>query len=173
LVGVADDSDRRTFSELALSCSESNSLAAQSLRDQTVQCTFQDSDQYPVSIVDQQLRHLFAAEGLLFLPLLAAGKPLGVVVAALSKARWQYLLQQLDLLDLFSQQLAHFLDQVMQLHHSQQQQLVEQLDWQRLETRKLVHEANNPLAIINNYLHILGQKLGADSPASKEIAVIK
>ena len=38
--------------------------------------------------------------------------------------------------------------------------------------RKVIHEANNPLGIIKNYLHILTTRLEADNPAQSEIRVI-
>ena len=37
---------------------------------------------------------------------------------------------------------------------------------------KLIHEANNPFAVIQNYLHSLSFKLGQDSPLQKEIDII-
>jgi signal transduction histidine kinase len=42
-----------------------------------------------------------------------------------------------------------------------------------MQARKVVHEANNPLGIINNYLHILGMKLGADHPVHEELGIIR
>ncbi|MBN2793077.1 MAG: hypothetical protein JXQ81_11265, partial [Desulfuromonadales bacterium] len=90
-----------------------------------------------------------------------------------SRQGWKRLQPQLDLLALFTQQLSRYLGQAVQLHRTHAQELTEQRDWQQLETRKLVHEVNNPLSIINNYLHILGMKLGKDNPAAEEISIIK
>ncbi len=41
-----------------------------------------------------------------------------------------------------------------------------------LAARKVVHEANNPLAIIKNYLRILGLKLSEEHPAQDDLVII-
>jgi signal transduction histidine kinase len=53
----------------------------------------------------------------------------------------------------------------------------EQLAAERLQTasltaRKIAHEINNPLAILRNYLHILGKKSKQGEPISDELAIL-
>ncbi|OHB25411.1 MAG: hypothetical protein A2X84_14170 [Desulfuromonadaceae bacterium GWC2_58_13] len=173
LTGAADEAGRPTFAELSVALGESTSLVAQSLREQHPRCTLDSTDKAPVSILDQQLRNLFAADGMLFLPLVVEGRPVGVVAAGVSRQGWQRLAPQSCLLSLFAQQMACCLDDVLQVSGAQRRQRDEQREWQRLEVRKIVHEANNPLAVINNYLHVLALKLGSDNPAAREITIIK
>jgi HD-like signal output (HDOD) protein/signal transduction histidine kinase len=173
LTGHAEETGRPALAEISIALRDSTSLAARALREKQLHCTLDANEKVPVSIVDQQLRNLFAAEGILFLPLIAEGDLLGVVTIGLSRRFWQNLIPQRDLLELFSQQIARCFAGALQLLEAQSRQLKEQRDWQRLETRKIAHEAGNPLAIINNYLHVLSLKLGKDNPAGEEITIIK
>jgi len=173
LTGAADEASRPTFSEISMVLRESTSLAVQALREQQPKCTLDSSEKALVSIMDQQLRNLLAAEGMLFLPLVADGHPVGVVAAGVSRQGWQRLAPQRNLLSLFAQQISRYLDNTLQVLSAQRQQLDEQRAWQRLEARKIVHEASNPLAVINNYLHVLALKLGKDNSANEEITIIK
>lgn len=173
LMGNADEGSPSSFSEIAIELGKSPSFAVQALSKQQPQCTLDWTDKDPVSIIDQQLRNLFVAEGMLFLPLIVAGRSLGVVAAGISAQTWQMLASQRLLLSLFSQQLSRFLDDVYQACLEQSRKLDDQREMQRLEISKIVHEVNNPLAIINNYLHVLSLKLGQDHPVNNEIAIIK
>jgi len=80
---------------------------------------------------------------------------------------------QRPLLNLFAQQIGRFLQLGLQAGDDRHLQFDEQREWHRLEIRKLVHEANNPLAVINNYMHVLALKLGSENPAANEISIIK
>jgi nitrogen-specific signal transduction histidine kinase len=173
LTGVADDARRPGCAELAIPLRESACLPAQALRQGAPLCSLEALEQAPTAIIDEQLRHLLAAEGLLCLPLIADHRPVGVAMAGVSRQHWQSLANQRDLLKLFARQLARFLDHASQALRAQRQQLDEQRDGQRLEIRKLLHEINNPLAIVTNYLHILALKLGEENPAAGEIAILK
>jgi signal transduction histidine kinase len=45
--------------------------------------------------------------------------------------------------------------------------------WHQREARSIVHEINNPLGIINNYLHVLSAKFSEDASISDHLKIIK
>ncbi|MBV2097063.1 MAG: histidine kinase, partial [Candidatus Thiodiazotropha sp. (ex Codakia orbicularis)] len=77
------------------------------------------------------------------------------------------------LLTLFAGEAAEMVQRQRSMLSHQQQMIEDERASFHLEARKIVHEANNPLGIINNYLHILGMKLGEDHEATEELDIIK
>jgi HD-like signal output (HDOD) protein/signal transduction histidine kinase len=125
------------------------------------------------SIADQQLMRLINSETMLYLPLTAQEARLGVLAIGLDSPQYPALSSKLSLLQLFAGEACKTLLHQQAMLADKQQLLDDERSAFQLEARKVVHEANNPLGIINNYLHILGLKLGEDHQVKEELEIIK
>jgi HD-like signal output (HDOD) protein len=126
-------------------------------------CTSWDAD-CPASILDDQLRRALGGEGLFCLPL-ASGKSGSVLVFGVDRDKAQALAARPPLTDNFAREAARSLGL-----DSVAASATDEIGRDRL--RRAVHEANNPLGIIRNYLHILGERLAGQEGAA-DIALIK
>ncbi len=136
--------------------------------------TFQyESANTALNVIDRQLIRKCGYSGLLTLPLITKGKVLAVIVTGVDRTTLDGLRPQSELLRLFLNQAAKL---VLQQRKVAEQHLMQQAE-SRAEmirnVRKIRHEANNPLSIVSNYLHILGAKLGAENPVQQELEIVK
>ncbi len=112
----------------------------------------------PALVLNNQLCRALGGEGLLCLPL-ASGTPAAVLVFVLDRDKAQTLQAWPLLLESFAKQAAVVLGIAEQAAEGQ-------AGIARDHLRRIVHEANNPLSIIKNYLHILGERFeGQDAAA--------
>jgi len=122
------------------------------------------ADTQPLSVLDEQVIGLTGKEGMLCLPLLDAGVPMGLVVCGVNQDEVALLDERLPLLTRFIRQAARAL---------RQKQLTRTVAGSRLDqTRKIMHEVNNPLNIVKNYLRILAAKLPQEDPAHGDLQII-
>ncbi|MCU7834739.1 MAG: HDOD domain-containing protein [gamma proteobacterium symbiont of Taylorina sp.] len=120
------------------------------------------------SVVDRQLQRLLSAEKILCIPLIEAadGEKYGVLVAGFSSLQLKKVRREKGLLYEFSRSSAAVITQDRNTAKQIHTIVEEEKALQSLEIRKLVHEANNPLGVIRNYLQVLSHKL-ADSKDEK------
>jgi signal transduction histidine kinase/HD-like signal output (HDOD) protein len=125
-----------------------------------------------LTIADEQLIHLLNTEGLLCIPLISRQKQVGVIVAGIDEPQFPLLSEQLALLKGFADHAALFLGQNFSAE-TRKVEIDRYVDRIEIDPiRQVIHEVKNPLGIIKNYLKVLGLKLGDDSAATDEIAVI-
>lgn len=132
-------------------------------------------DQYQVelsSVVDGQLSKLLNAPGLVCIPLYRRELNIGVLVAGVDTATTQRLVNQRPLLSCFADAVSAAIRQRRQISRESTELLQHERRKQRGEVRKLVHEANNPLAIIKNYLQVLSHKLSDEQGIQDQIGII-
>ena len=123
-------------------------------------------------ILDEQIIRFLGKKGMACLPMLAYGEPVGVIVLGLDETEYTHLSRELNLLRMFTNQVGL----ALYVQHSRPSQLKavqsERLGASSSIARKVVHEVNNPLSIIKNYLRILGGKLADQNIAQDEIRII-
>ncbi len=168
-----DDTNAELLAGMSISAGSDRSLAARAFHSKSLTASFEQADPASISVADRQLSRILGEEGLIYLPLVSTGNVFGLLVAGLDYSKWQQLTQQIELLKLFSNEAGRTLSRQISRQASDQERLSEERSAFHLEARKIVHEANNPLGIINNYLHILGMKLGADHPVQEELDILK
>lgn len=124
------------------------------------------------SILDEQLVRFIGKEGMCCVPLLAQGHHVGVAAIGLDRPEADHLTRDLQLIKIFMDQAAL----ALHAHRLRQQQLTtlqsERLMASSTMARRVVHEVNNPLGIIKNYLKILGMKLLEQGVVQDEIRII-
>jgi len=125
----------------------------------------------PDNLADAQLLRLLAGERLLCLPLMFAGKPLGVLAVALDVATVEHFGPRQTLLITFAREAGKCLAAAMRQDERISAALRDASQRQVQHARKLIHEAGNPLGIVRNYISVLRMKaeeMGQSHDASKD-----
>lgn len=161
------------LADIIISVESDRSLAAKAFRSQSFAVSFEQSDSGLLSVADRQVSNVLDKEGIVYIPLFSRENTLGLIAAGVDAAEWTSVSTQTDLLRLFANGAVNTVIRQQAQTASERQRLEEMRDAFKLEARKAVHEANNPLGVINNYLHILGMKLGDEHPAQEEISILK
>jgi nitrogen-specific signal transduction histidine kinase len=157
---------------LAVPMSLEQSLLVKSILGKTPLNYFRDAAQSSLPIIDEQVIDLLGGQGIYCLPIAAQGDSVGVLVLSIRKNDLPHLLRSEKLLKI----LIHKGALALQLDHLRQRQLNE-VQFKRADAssdlaRRVVHEVNNPLGIIKNYLKILEIKLSNGKMALDEIRII-
>lgn len=123
-------------------------------------------------MLDEQLIRLAQKEGVMCLPMMARGKRVGVMVVGIDKKQLPRLEKQSKLISMFAAQSAATIDDFRA--RSSQLRLVEaeRRSIAEINTRKIVHEVNNPLSVMKNYIKVLQLKMGEGDPAQEDLGVI-
>ncbi len=115
------------------------------------------------SVLDRQLQRLLQAQALLCIPLQDRSsekkEKYGVLVAGVASDCLSLLKQEKGLLYEFSCSTSEVIARDRKITQRIQANTEQQQSQQSLAIRKLIHEANNPLGVIRNYLQILSHKL--------------
>jgi putative nucleotidyltransferase with HDIG domain len=164
----AEDQGTLTIPLSATACSPVLALTRQHALD-----SFGTNKGSDYSIVDDQIIHLLGREGMFCIPMIVDNESVGTMILGVDKADLANLSGQKKLLDRLSRCAASAVrqlqSQLSQGSSAQQDSLQSVLAL----TRRTVHEINNPLGIINNYLSVLGKRLAKQDVAHDEIRIIK
>lgn len=159
--------------EFNISLESGRSLVAQSLLQRTLLSSYTPEISISSSVVDHQLAKLLGEEGLLCIPLFTSERNIGVLVAGIAEANFPEMLNHFELITYFAGEAAQAVTRRYEAVSEKRSLLEEERAQQMLHTRKLIHEANNPLGIINNYLEILSIKLGEDQTTQFQFSILK
>lgn len=158
--------------DLALPCAGRRSLLVRCFASGKQFDSFNTPEEVSSSIADEQILRLLGTKGMLCLPMTADNESVGIIVAGINAAQSQGLAALQTLLHLFTRQVG----MCLYVHGIKEAQAglirTERLEASATVARKVVHEVNNPLGIIKNYLKILGLKLPEKHPAQNELAII-
>jgi len=168
LIGSAAGTPHR-IQDLVIPAKTHKCLAAVSLLKKTIIDSFGRTN---LSISDNQMIQSLGSEGMACLPLIAHQRSMGVIVAGIASAQLPTLSSQKTVLRMLGNHVATCL-YVDEIKHRQ----VRRIQAERMEAAssmagKVVHEVNNPLGIIKNYLKILEIKLPERHPAQGDIGII-
>ncbi len=174
LMGKPLEGDKKyaVVSDLFIPMETENSLPVSCLLKRRDLELFMENTDDNTVIIDLQIIRFMGNEGIFCLPMLAHGEYVGVMVLGLSQVEVSHLSRHTKLLNIFTRQAA------LSLHADQiRRSPLKKVQTERAGAssdiaRKVVHEVNNPLGIIKNYLKILGIKLSAQNIKQDEIAII-
>jgi len=124
------------------------------------------------TMLDSQLINLLGREGMILLPLLAGPEQVGVLVLAVNKGEHLNILSQNDPLQLLATQagMALHLHKIREVE--QQRRTADHLKGAATLARRIAHEINNPVAILQNYLKVLEGKLKNDEQFQDELRIM-
>lgn len=168
--GNVADSER--IGEFRIRLAPGISLVSEALLQRVPLSSFDPQTTSLLSVVDGQLGKLLGSAGIVCIPLYRGETEIGVLVAAADAAASAGLASHRSLLDCFADAASGAIQQRLQALQERNQMLRQERGKQRSEVRKLVHEANNPLAIIKNYLQVLAQKLGDEKAVREQFAIL-
>ncbi len=125
------------------------------------------TDELSLPVLDRQLQKLLNSEQILCIPLMESlynqntvqQEKFGVLVTGISTSRLPSLKREQGLLHEFSRSTSEVISRDNEIAQRIESTLEQEHSQQSLTIRKLVHEANNPLGVIRNYLQILSHKL--------------
>jgi HD-like signal output (HDOD) protein/signal transduction histidine kinase len=129
-------------------------------------------DGEPLSIAEEQLFRILGTESLVCVPLVAGARCLGVMIGGV--ASWQVAgcKKRERFLQSFGTQAASALETAMSERGHARRQLAHVAEEYREASRRVVHEVNNPLSIIKNYLSVLDGKLARREPVAGEMSIL-
>ncbi|MCW9046602.1 MAG: ATP-binding protein, partial [Gammaproteobacteria bacterium] len=164
--------DTCLFEDLKIDIS-GNSILSRCLNKKQIIDSFSAKTSASLSIIDEQIAHGLKTEGFVCLPVTNSNRLHGVVLLGCSNNQALKLLKNSSLLKLFADNLSIKLQQY--LDYSQKtSEASEKNSLIFIErARKIIHETNNPLTVIRNYLQLLSKKLNEDDPAQADLSTIK
>jgi len=128
---------------------------------------------HELPIIDRQIMAALMTPQLLCLPLFNDSKLVGVIAIGCNSEQTDRFKADDDLLLHFATIVADSFARQQQISHEYQQQLEQKQMEIDIQTRKIIHEVNNPLTIINNYLEILSMDMEKDSDNKQHLETIK
>lgn len=168
---LAEQDNANLLSNLSIELKPNRSLIANALLNQRLLDSYQTTLPDPIPVIDRQICRLLGSEGMVAIPLSANNRHWGVIVAGLAPIEQRQIKAKRGLISLFAGEAS----QMLSNHRQAGERIKENIDAMQsnfqLHVKKIIHEANNPLSIINNYLYLLNLKLGSDSP--QEIGLIQ
>jgi len=126
----------------------------------------------PLGMPEEQLLRLLGNEAMVCVPLVAGARCLGVLVGGVANWQLPACQKRERFLQSFGTQAASALETAMQERRQAHRQLAHVTEEYREASRRVVHEVNNPLSIIKNYLSVLDSKLERQEPVSAELSVL-
>ncbi len=132
-----------------------------------------DTDESKVSVLDHQLKRLLGADALVAIPLTTNDAFYGVIATGIKSDQLDHLMQSSEMMLQYVQAAARNMHQFSQAKEQRETE-IEALQLQRTaDTRELIHEANNPIGVIKNYLHVLSAKLEDNDEISQQLDTVK
>jgi HD-like signal output (HDOD) protein/nitrogen-specific signal transduction histidine kinase len=173
LLGVAMGSDEQddVIRSLRIPFREETSLLVKALVQQRILDTF--DNKRVLSILDEQLVRFLGAEGMICLPMQVGDDRLGVLVGALQRTEREMLHSKRKFLTMFLNLASLALHRFLVKEQQAERIRKERMSATSILARKVVHEAHNPLGIINNYLSILAGKLSGNDSAQEDLRIVR
>lgn len=117
----------------------------------------------PITKLDRRISHLMNTEDMIVFPLVQGDQVMGVIAAGLKRIDVKRIKLNLEFIKLFIGEVAKILHTLQDTSETTPTEAFTEIQTNyALYARKLGHEINNPLSIINNYLYLLSLKLGAE-----------
>ncbi|RFP11290.1 MULTISPECIES: HDOD domain-containing protein [unclassified Duganella] len=134
--------------------------------------TFVSRDSQALSVAEEQLFRILGSEGMVCLPLVANQRCLGVLIGGAPAWQMASFQKRERFLQSFGTQAAAALETAISERGHTRRQIAHVAEEYREASRRVVHEVNNPLSIIKNYLSVLDGKLAKREPVVGEMSIL-
>jgi len=173
LVGAPTPGQQR-IAEFAIPLAQGGQVAEAALARRTtfVRALGAPGKAAPLSLPEEQLLRMLAAEALVCVPLVAGARCLGVLLGAVGAWQLPACQKRERFLQAFGAQAGASLENVLLERGQARRQLAHVAEEFREASRRIVHEVNNPLSIIKNYLSVLDSKLERQEPVGGELSIL-
>ncbi|MET0961600.1 MAG: HDOD domain-containing protein [Noviherbaspirillum sp.] len=125
-----------------------------------------------LSLPEEQLIGLLRADCLICLPMVVAGRCIGMLIGSIGEHQVAELQRRDRFLLAYASQAASALQAASSNQAEIDSRIASVADQYQAATRKVAHEVNNPLAIIKNYLSILDSRLRKQDIVVGEVAIL-
>lgn len=169
LVGVSVSDHQQRLAGFSIPLASGGIIAESALKRQV---TFIDHNDTLLGIAEEQLLRVMGTECLACLPLIAGQSCFGILVGGLSSYQAAELLGHERFLQSFSNQAAASLAASAAARGEIDKRIAGVNEAHREASRRIVHEVNNPLSIIKNYLGVLDDKLAMHEPVIEELSIL-
>jgi HD-like signal output (HDOD) protein/signal transduction histidine kinase len=125
-----------------------------------------------LGIAEEQLFRIIGSEAMVCLPLVAGQRCLGMIVGGVPAWQLPLLQKKERFLQAYGSQAANALETALTERGHARRQVAHVAEEYREASRRVVHEVNNPLSIIKNYLSVLDAKLARREPVVSEMSIL-
>ncbi|MYM69795.1 HDOD domain-containing protein [Pseudoduganella sp. FT55W] len=125
-----------------------------------------------LNVSEEQLFRILGSESMVCLPLVANQRCLGVLIGGLPAWQMPHVQKRERFLQSFGTQAAASLETAISERGHAKRQIAHVAEEYREASRRVVHEVNNPLSIIKNYLSVLDGKLAKREPVVGEMSIL-
>lgn len=168
-----DDDYSSLINGLRVPIDNDNNMLVSCIHNKSPLSSFTHQKTSELTITDSQLIHFAGNDGILCLPMIEKDEIIGAMVLGVGKAESSFISKQTTLLTSFLHQCAIILSSWNKREDvTMQPQSIETTSEATL-FRKVIHEINNPLSVIKNYLTILDMKLADSNVEHDEIRIVK
>lgn len=124
------------------------------------------------NLADQQILSVLRCTKVLLVPLIANGKPAGIILLGLPQAIHSVTASDRELIQVVARQVGLCLQLERMKEQKQKDLHAERMAAVSMTARKVAHEINNPLGIISNYLASMKLRLSDDELIHSELTII-
>ncbi len=168
LVG-APTANQQRISEFSIPLSKGGAVAKAALERRLA---FVRRDGAPLGLPEEQLLRMLGTESLVCVPLVSGARCIGVLIGGIASWQVPACQKRERFMQSFGAQAATALENAMSERGHVRRQLAHVAEEYREASRRVVHEVNNPLSIIKNYLSILDGKLERQEPVAGELSIL-
>jgi len=133
---------------------------------------FVGRERQPLGLAEEQLLRMLGSESMVVVPLVSGARCMGVLVGGVAAWQLPHCQRRERFMQAFGVQAAGALDALLAERGQARRQLAEAAEEFRETSRRVVHEVNNPLSIIKNYLSVLDSKLARQEPVGGELSIL-
>lgn len=161
------------INEISIPLNKKNSIVTEAFLTRIPSASFPTHGKRIPSIPDEQIIRLIQTEGFYCQPMFTQNTVVGIMIFGLSQTQLAHVKKQQKLMTMFAQQAAEALVLLNTFSERETRIHSDALASTRAQALQIVHEASNPLSIIQNYIHLLGLKLPKEDPAQEDLKIIK
>lgn len=174
LTGIANHSKNLpTNGSYTIKLKKNRSLISEAALNQTLQISGEQTIFKDLPIIDQQIMSAMDSAQFISLPLISGQALMGVMAIGCNNEQAARFTSDDELLLHFAGIVADSLVRQQQFSQDHKQRMEQKQLEIEIKTNRIIHEANNPLTIINNYLEILSMDMGKESENKQHLQTIK
>jgi HD-like signal output (HDOD) protein/signal transduction histidine kinase len=168
LVGMPTGEQQR-IAEFSIPLARGGVVAEAALERRTA---FVKRDAPTLGLAEEQLFRMLGTDSLVCVPLVSGARCLGVLIGGLASWQVPNCQRRERFMQAFGAQAAGALETALSERGHARRQLAHVAEEYREASRRVVHEVNNPLSIIKNYLSVLDGKLAKREPVVGEMSIL-
>ncbi len=164
--------ESQLFSDLKIEL-DADCVITQCLTEHRVTDSFSAQSSDTLCIIDEQVIRGLKTDGFVCIPVIKNEQIQAVALLACDIYKATQLLEHPSFLRLFAENIS---DRIKRQSEYQQTtlEISNRFNKEFIDrAREIIHETNNPLSVIRNYLQILSKKLQSDTPVQNDLQIIK